>query len=59
MTTLSELQAQNDWTNAQTVKFAVDKLNMDEAYAFFALAMEKGEVDGDVVVVDSEEAQEA
>lgn len=54
MATLAEIQKQEGWTDDQTVKFMVDNLGYEEQEARFILAIEKGEIDGDVVEVDED-----
>lgn len=59
MAKLTEIQTENQWTDAEMVNFAVTTLNMDEAYAIFALAMEKGEVAGDVIEDSAQDTRNA
>ena len=37
-----------------TVKVMVEKFNMVEYYARFVIAMERGEIEGDIIEVDEE-----
>lgn len=46
--TLKDLAAEVG--DEEAIRIAVEQLSMDEGYARFVLAMERGEIDGDVFV---------
>ena len=49
--TLIELSEQG-LTDDEIIQFAIDELNISEMDARFMLAVERGEVGGDIIVVD-------
>ena len=57
MATLNEIQAEFNLSDDEIVQLAVEQLNMSAGRAAFVLLMERGEITGDVVVVDDEDGE--